>query len=104
MVAVVAVGFAVAPLVVAQEAAAHRWVGTWSSSPQPIWGPDFIGALKYPRNLWNQTVRKVSRVSIGGSRIRVVLSNEYGQRPVTIGDARVALSDKGPAKAKGLRC
>jgi GDSL-like Lipase/Acylhydrolase family len=30
-----------------------------------------------------------------------VLSNEYGQRPVTIGDARVALSDKGPAIVGG---
>jgi lysophospholipase L1-like esterase len=95
------VGFAVAPLVVAQEVAAPHWVGTWSSSPQPIWGPDFIGSLKYPRNLWNQTVRQVSRVSIGGPRIRVVLSNEYGQTPVTIGAARVALSDKGPAIVGG---
>jgi hypothetical protein len=53
IIAALAVGFAVAPLVVAQEVAAPHWVGTWSSSPQPIWGPDFIGALKYPRNLWN---------------------------------------------------
>jgi hypothetical protein len=96
-----AVGLAFAPLAVAEEAAAPHWVGTWSSSPQPIWGPDFIGALKYPRNLWNQTVRQVSRVSIGGPRIRVVLSNEYGQTPATIGAARVALSDKGPAIVAG---
>jgi hypothetical protein len=96
-----AVGLAVAPLAVAEEAAAPHWVGTWSSSPQPIRGPDFIGALKYPRNLWNQTVRQVSRVSIGGPRIRVVLSNEYGQTPATIGAARVALSDKGPAIVAG---
>jgi hypothetical protein len=101
IVAALTVGFTVAPLVVAQEVAAPHWVGTWSSSPQPIWGPDFIGSLKYPRNLWNQTVRQVSRVSIGGPRIRVVLSNEYGQRPVTIGDAGVALSDKGPAIVAG---
>jgi hypothetical protein len=60
-------------------------------------GPDFFAPLKYPRNLWNQTVRQVSRVSIGGPRIRVVLSNEYGATPATIGDARVAFTDKGPA-------
>jgi lysophospholipase L1-like esterase len=64
-------------------------------------GPDFIGGLKYPRNLWNQTVRQLSRVSIGGPRIRVVLSNEYGQTAVLIGAARVALSDKGPAIVAG---
>jgi lysophospholipase L1-like esterase len=96
-----AVGLAAASSVVAQETAAAHWVGTWESSPQPIWGPDFIAPLKYPRNLWNQTVRQVSRVSIGGPRIRVVLSNEYGQRPVTIGDARVALAGTGPATVAG---
>jgi hypothetical protein len=36
-------------------------------------------------------------VSIGGPRIRVVLSNEYGDKAVTVGDARVALADNGPA-------
>ena len=92
----------IAPLVVAEEvAAAPHWVGTWSSSPQPIWGPDFFAGLKYPRNLWNQTVRQLSRVSIGGPRIRVVLSNEYGQTPVAIGAARVALSEKGSAIVAG---
>ena len=95
------VGFPFAPLAVAEEVAAPHWVGTWSSSPQPIWGPDFIGGLKYPRNLWNQTVRQLSRVSIGGPRIRVVLSNEYGQTPVAIGAARVGLSEMGPAIVAG---
>ena len=85
----------------AQGAASPHWVGTWESSPQPIWGPDFIGGLKYPRNLWNQTVRQVARVSIGGPRIRVVLSNEYGDSPVTIGGAHVALADKGSAIVPG---
>ena len=94
-------GFPCSPLVRAEEVAASHWVGTWSSSPQPIWGPDFIGGLKYPRNLWNQTVRQLSRISIGGSRIRVVLSNEYGQTPVAIGAARVALPEKGPAIVAG---
>jgi hypothetical protein len=77
MVAALAVGLPAAPSVVAQEAAAAHWTGTWESSPQPIWGPDFIAPLKYPRNLWNQTVRQVSRVSIGGPRIRVLFSNEF---------------------------
>jgi lysophospholipase L1-like esterase len=101
IVAALTVGFLFAPLVVAEEVAAPHWVGTWSSSPQPIWGPDFIGGLKYPRNLWNQTVRQLSRVSIGGPRLRVVLSNEYGQTPVAIGAARVALSEKGSAIVAG---
>jgi hypothetical protein len=44
------------------------------------WGFDFIFGLKYPRNIWNETVRQVSRVSIGGWRICVVLLNEYNER------------------------
>jgi hypothetical protein len=101
LLAALAVGFGVVLSVAAQEATAPHWVGTWESSPQPIWGPDFIAPLKYPRNLWNQTVRQVSRVSIGGPRLRVVLSNEYGERPVTIGDTHVALAGQGPAIMTG---
>src|SRR5271165_7557754 len=101
MCAVLAFSFAGSPSLIAEAAASSHWVGTWESSPQPIWGPDFIGGLKYPRNLWNQTVRQVARVSIGGPRIRVVLSNEYGQTPVAIGSARVALSEKGSAIVAG---
>jgi lysophospholipase L1-like esterase len=97
MCAALAFSFAGAPSLIAQGNPSSHWVGTWESSPQPIWGPDFIGGLKYPRNLWNQTVRQVARVSIGGPRLRVVLSNEYGDSPVTIGDAHVALADKGSA-------
>jgi lysophospholipase L1-like esterase len=101
MVAALAIGLPAAPSVVAQEAAAAHWVGTWESSPQPIWGPDFIAPLKYPRNLWNQTIRQVSRVSIGGPRIRVLLSNQYGERPVAIGEAHIALAGTGPAIVAG---
>jgi lysophospholipase L1-like esterase len=78
-----------------------RWIGTWSSSPQPVWEPDFFAPIKYPRALWNQTIRQVARVSIGGARVRVVLSNEYGSRPVTIGAAHLAIAGKGAAITAG---
>ena len=42
----------------------------------------------------NQTLRQIVRTSIGGSKVRVVLSNAYGTVPVTIGGAHVALRDK----------
>ena len=70
-----------------------RWIGTWTASAQPVWDTDFFAGIKFPRTLWNQTLRQIARVSIGGSRIRVVLSNEYGTRPVTIGAAHAAISD-----------
>jgi lysophospholipase L1-like esterase len=72
-----------------------RWIGTWTASAQPVWDTDFFPGIKFPRTFWNQTIRQVARVSIGGSRVRVVLSNEYGARPVTIGAAHAALSDGG---------
>jgi lysophospholipase L1-like esterase len=42
----------------------------------------------------NQTLRQIVHTSIGGSRVRVVLSNVYGTAPLTIGAAHVALRDK----------
>jgi lysophospholipase L1-like esterase len=42
----------------------------------------------------NQTVRQVVRVSAGGDRFRVVLSNAFGTAPIEIGAAHVALREK----------
>jgi len=54
----------------------------------------------------NQTVRQVARISVGGDQVRVVISNEFGARPLTIGAASVALSAGGsavdPATIKAL--
>ena len=44
--------------------------------------------------LTNQTIRQIVHTSIGGSRIRVVLSNAFGTAPIDIGAAHVALRDK----------
>ena len=71
---------------------AGNWIGSWTSSPQPAWGPDFPVPLGMPANLWKQTIRQTARLSIGGSRVRIVLSNEYGKTPLTIGAAEIALA------------
>ncbi len=65
-----------------------RWVGTWTAAPAPAEG--FAGFN-------NQTIRLNPRVSIGGERLRVRISNAYGNRPLAIGAATIALRDKGPA-------
>ena len=85
----------------AQAAGSDDWIATWTASPQPVWEADFLAPVKVPRNLWGQTVRQMATVSIGGKQIRVVLSNEYGDRPLKIGAAHVALADKGSAIAAG---
>lgn len=71
-------------------AASPVWVATWQASPQPTWGSDFLFPTNVPSVLQDQTVRQVARVSLGGPRLRIVLSNNYGHEPVVIGKATIA--------------
>jgi lysophospholipase L1-like esterase len=64
-----------------------HWVGTWTAAPAPA----EAGAFN------NQTLRMNPRVSIGGDRVRVRISNAYGARPLLVGAAWLGLRDKGPA-------
>ncbi len=50
-----------------------------------------------PATVSNQTVRQIVHASLGGSRVRVVLSNAFGTAPIEIGGAHVALRDKDAA-------
>ena len=47
-----------------------------------------------PATVNNQTLRQIVHTSIGGSKVRVVLSNAYGTAPIQIGGASLALRDK----------
>ena len=98
--AVALIGLAAAPSD-ALGAEADNWIGTWAASPQPIWDADFFAPINIPRSMRDQTARQIARVSIGGSRVRVVLSNEYGTRPLTIGAAHVALAGTGSSIVAG---
>ncbi len=49
----------------------------------------------------DQTIRQVARVSAGGGRVRVVLSNTFGTASLRIGAAQVALRDKGASIVAG---
>ncbi|MGW6602945.1 SGNH/GDSL hydrolase family protein [Streptomyces sp. NPDC055036] len=67
---------------------AVAWVRTWGASPQ---APD--NSVSFVDPFENATLRQVVRISGGGHRVRVRISNEYGTAPLTIGAARVALAD-----------
>jgi lysophospholipase L1-like esterase len=82
-------------------AGAERWIGTWTAAPQPLWGSDFVLPTQVPTQLQGQTVRQVARASLGGSRVRVVLSNEYGTQPLVIDAARVARAGTGSGIVAG---
>ena len=70
----------------------RHWVGTWAASPAPSESGVAFN---------NHTLRMNPRISLGGERLRVRISNAYGNRPLAIGAARVALRDKGPAAVPG---
>jgi lysophospholipase L1-like esterase len=75
------------------------WVPSWTASPQPTWSSDFVLPLGLPATLRDQTVRQVVRASVGGSRVRIVLSNEYGTQALQLGAASIALASEGSGKA-----
>ena len=68
-------------------ASPNAWIATWATSPQSG-TPDPREPLL---NIDNQTVRERVRASIGGSRIRLRFSNEFGSSPLLIGAATVAI-------------
>ena len=87
--------------------AQEHWVGTWAAAPQQgRGGPPPAqanaaappagqrGPAPAPSSFKDQTVRMIVHTSIGGERARVTLSNTFGNAPLTIGSAHVALRSK----------
>ena len=73
--------------------APSQWVATWTASP-------YAGPPRPPRDsvdrtptFVQQTVRLIVHTSIGGDRARIRVSNEYGDRPLAIGAAHIAVRD-----------
>jgi lysophospholipase L1-like esterase len=77
--------------------AAEPWITTWAATPAPRWAEELPAPFGVPEVLSDQTVRQVARISVGGDQLRVVISNEFGTRPLTVGAASVALSAGGSA-------
>lgn len=80
-------------------ASASAWQGSWAASPQspaapfsPNWSQEGFA---------NQTVRQVVRVTQGGTKARIELSNRYGKTPLRIAGATIARTDKGAAVQAG---
>ncbi|MBI3146186.1 MAG: hypothetical protein HYZ18_13225 [Pseudogulbenkiania sp.] len=59
-------------------------IPTWTASPQPAWSSELPIPLGLPNNRYLQTVRQVARVSMGGTKVRIVISNAYGKVPSAI--------------------
>ncbi|HEX2283178.1 MAG TPA: SGNH/GDSL hydrolase family protein, partial [Thermomicrobiales bacterium] len=71
----------------------ERWVATWAAAMH-VPGAGF--GEEFPSQIFefdNQTVRQIVRVSVGGDQVRVRLANTFGDVPLRIGTARLALRD-----------
>jgi lysophospholipase L1-like esterase len=78
--------------VAATDTPANHWVATWSASPQRAGAPLQVQA---------QTLRQIVHTSLGGSAVRVRISNAYGITGLVIGAAHVALSAGGASVVGG---
>jgi lysophospholipase L1-like esterase len=66
----------------AQDHGKH-WIGTWSASSQtPVPGTE--------QTFRGQSVRLIVHTSAGGKKVRIRISNTYGDRPLLIGGAHIA--------------
>ena len=63
-----------------------RWATAWGAAPDST-GP----------SLSSKSVRQIARLSIGGSHVRLRLSNLFGAGPLSIGSVRVAIHAGGSA-------
>ncbi|NKF22050.1 SGNH/GDSL hydrolase family protein [Solimonas marina] len=77
------------------------WITSWTASPQPLWQGDFPLPTGLPFNFLGQTLRQSLRLSVGGGRLRIALSNEYGRQPLHIGGASVGLTHDGHSIVPG---
>lgn len=76
----------------AMTTAAHaEWARSWAAAPEP---PRLTGFGPFPASpaFADQTVRQVVRLSAGGARLRLRLTNAYGTKPLKIGAAHVAIA------------
>src|SRR3954470_2144364 len=90
---------ALAPALLAAE---DHWVATWTTAQalvRPAVNPN--ANANAPRGYTNQTIRMIVRTSIPGKRLRVQLSNAFGNAPVTVGAAHIALRGKESAIVEG---
>jgi lysophospholipase L1-like esterase len=73
----------------------ERWTGTWGTGPA---GPP---APANVQTFTDQTLRLIVHTSIGGNRVRIRVSNEFGSTPLRIGAARIGVRGAGSEVAPG---
>lgn len=75
--------------------ASTAWFATWAPSQSATAARPVADSLDRVPTYTNATIRQIVRTTIGGDQVRIHISNEYGDRPITIGGAHVALRESG---------
>jgi lysophospholipase L1-like esterase len=70
-------------LATGQDTKGKQWIGTWATAPQPP-------SPRHPESLRNQTLRLIVHTSAGGTKVRIKISNTFGDHPLLIGAAHIA--------------
>lgn len=91
--AAVAILVSVAPTASSAAACAPHWVGSWSASPSD--------ATTLSPTLVDQTLRMIVAPHLGGTILRVHLSNQFGALPVTLGPVAVGVQSSGASLVPG---
>ncbi|RSO20340.1 G-D-S-L family lipolytic protein [Streptomyces sp. WAC 06725] len=76
----------------------QRWRGAWATSPQ---APHALMPNWSVAGFTDHTVRQVVRVSTGGTKARIELSNRYGRTPLKVTGATIARAGKGASVQDG---
>jgi lysophospholipase L1-like esterase len=75
------------------------WIGTWSCAQVSA-----ADSGQSRDGFRDQTLRSIVRISAGGSAVRIRLSNVFGDRPLAVGAAHVAVRRTGAATVPGTSC
>jgi len=76
------------------------WTGTWAASPQQARPADLTGpGDPTVTGFSDQTVREIVHISIGGTAVRIHLSNAFSARALTVGAVTVGTEGAGAGLA-----
>ncbi|EFC84168.1 GDSL-type esterase/lipase family protein [Parafrankia sp. EUN1f] len=76
-----------------------HWVASWAGSPTDSLVPVDATGARSPSALTDQTARMVVTPHLGGSSLRIHLSNRFSSSPVTFGRVTVGVQTSGAAAA-----
>ena len=83
----------------ARDRETQKWTGTWATAPQR---PIAAGLETFA----DQTLRLIVHTSAGGSKVRIKVSNVFGDQPLVLGAAhigrRTSEADIDPASDRSL--